>query len=134
IKIPEDIRSMNTNWLTKAEAHKQFKQSIGAIVVRFDEPKGVLVCVGYAPHEKTYMTGVAQKRAQMLSEMHFRNIKQKLVLLSRTEEAVKQLESTRGPFGSGFTGTHYSGASGQNFVVEVVVAEHLMGLAIGAHG
>ena len=134
IKIPDDIRSMNTSWLTKAEAHKQFKQSVGAIVVRFDEPKGVLVIIGYAPHEKTYMAGMAQKRAQMLSEMHFRNIKQKLVLLSRTEEAVKQLESTRGPFGSGFTGTHYGGGSGQNYVVEVVVAEHLMGLAIGAHG
>lgn len=134
IKIPEDIRNMNTSWLSKAEAHKQFKQSIDAIVVRFDEPNGVLVVVGYAPHEKTYLAGITQKRATMLSEMHFRNIKQKLVLLSRTEEAAKQLESTRGPFGSGFTGTHYGGSSGQNYVVEVVVAEHLMGLAIGAHG
>ncbi|CAG2102783.1 unnamed protein product [Medioppia subpectinata] len=134
IKIPEDIRSMNTSWLLKSEAHKQFKQFIGAIVVRFDEPNGVLICVGYAPHEKTYLASTTQKRAQMLSEMHFRNIKQKLVLLSRTEEAAKQLESTRGPFGSGFTGTHYGGSSGQNYLVEVVVAEHLMGLAIGAHG
>ncbi len=134
IKIPDDIRSMNTSWLSKAEAHKQYKQAIGAIVVRFDEPNGTLICIGYAPHEKTYLAGIAQKRATMLSEMHFRNIKQKLVLLSRTEEAAKQLESTRGPFGSGYTGTHYSGSSGQNYVVEVVVAEHLMGLAIGAHG
>ncbi|XP_054160548.1 fragile X messenger ribonucleoprotein 1 homolog B-like [Oppia nitens] len=134
IKIPDDIRSMNTGWLSKSEAHKQFKQFIGAIVVRYDEAKGVLICVGYAPHEKTYLAGITQKRAQMLSEMHFRNIKQKLVLLSRTEEAAKQLESTRGPFGSGFAGTHYGGASGQNYMVEVVVAEHLMGLAIGAHG
>jgi fragile X mental retardation protein len=134
IKIPDDIRSMNTSWLKKSEAHKQFKQFIGAIVVRFDEPNGVLICVGYAAHEKTYLASITQKRAQMLSEMHFRNIKQKLVLLSRTEEAAKQLESTRGPFGSGFTGTHYGGSSGQNYVVEVVVAEHLMGLAIGAHG
>lgn len=134
IKIPDDIRSMNTSWLSKAEAHKQYKQSIGAIVVRFDELKGILICIGYAPHEKTYLAGITEKRANMLSEMHFRNIKQKLVLLSRTEEAAKQLESTRGPFGSGYTGTHYGGPSGQNHVVEVVVAEHLMGLAIGAHG
>lgn len=36
-----------------------------------------------------------EQRAVMLAEMHFRNIKQKVVLLYRTEEAAKQLESTK---------------------------------------
>lgn len=31
----------------------------------------------------------------MIQNMHFRNISQKAMLLKRTEEAVKQLESTK---------------------------------------
>uniref|UniRef100_A0A6G5AAV9 K Homology domain-containing protein n=1 Tax=Rhipicephalus microplus TaxID=6941 RepID=A0A6G5AAV9_RHIMP len=57
----------------------------------------------------------------MMSEIYYRNLRQKLILLSKTEEAARQLESTRLQSSSGF-------------VEEFSVREDLMGLAIGAHG
>ncbi|GIY80801.1 synaptic functional regulator FMR1 [Caerostris extrusa] len=63
----------------------------------------------------------AKKRAMMLCEMHFRNLRQKVLLLNRTEEAARQLENTR-----------LNSTSGH--VAEFCVREDLMGLVIGAHG
>lgn len=40
-------------------------------------------------------TDTAKKRANMLCEMHFRNLRQKVLLLSKTEEAARQLEVIR---------------------------------------
>merc|ERR1719237_1704795 len=63
----------------------------------------------------------SRKRAEMLQDMHYRNISQRLVLLRRTEEAAKYLEQTKLQTSNGFT-------------EEFTVMEDLMGLAIGAHG
>lgn len=40
-------------------------------------------------------TDTAKKRANMLCDMHFRNLRQKVLLLSKTEEAARQLEVIR---------------------------------------
>lgn len=129
IPLPNDIRAMNTNWLLKEEAHRHFKQSIGALVVRYDAPKGSLVIIGYSPSEseKVFVASKLEHHATMLSEMHFRNLKQKLILLSDAEEASKQLVSTRS---SAKTNQNESGI----YEARVVVPENLMGLAIGSHG
>lgn len=128
LDVPQEILGMNTSLLTRSETHKQFRQSIGVIVVRFDEKEGKLICIGYAPQDKIYIGETTRKRATMLSEMHFRNLRQKIIMLTKNEEAAKQLELSKHPYGYG--SSHY----GQNYVIEVRVAEQLMGLAIGAHG
>uniref|UniRef100_V5GMG9 Fragile X mental retardation syndrome-related protein 1 n=1 Tax=Anoplophora glabripennis TaxID=217634 RepID=V5GMG9_ANOGL len=53
--------------------------------------------------------------------MHFRSLSQKVLLLKRTEEAARQLESTKLATIGGYSD-------------EFIVREDLMGLAIGAHG
>ncbi|XP_075590013.1 uncharacterized protein LOC124497870 isoform X2 [Dermatophagoides farinae] len=127
LAIPEDFKSFNTSWLLKEEAHRQFKLSISANVVRFDETKNCLVVIGYSqsPTEKSFIASKLENRAAMLSEMHFRNLKQKLILLGDAEEAAKKLESTRMPTNQNEHGFYEA---------RILVPENLMGLAIGAHG
>ncbi|RWS26024.1 fragile X mental retardation syndrome-related protein 1-like isoform X2 [Leptotrombidium deliense] len=140
IPLSEELKqlSINSTWLSKAEAHKQYKQSIDAIVVRYDDEKQCIIVIGYAPSDRQLAIQTMRKRATMLIDMHFRNLKQKMYLLMRTEEAAKQLESQRGPgsvSGYGSSGYHHSGGSGsQTYCIEFTVASQLMGLAIGSHG
>ncbi|GBO42520.1 Synaptic functional regulator FMR1, partial [Araneus ventricosus] len=94
-------------------AHKEFKKAIGAAVCKYNAEKKCLQIIGRQEGLK--------KRACMLSDMHFRNLRQKVLLLNRTEEAARQLESTR---------LHSNSGYGEEFTVR----EDLMGLAIGAHG
>jgi len=139
IPVSEDIRSIqgSTNWLSKSEAHRQFRMSIDAIAVRYDERKEALVVVGFSPSpDKKAAAAFLSKKAGMLSDMHFRNLRQKIFLLLRTEEAAKHLESTRGPtYPYAPAGLFSSGPGHSQFhQVEFQVAPALMGLAIGTHG
>ncbi|GIY54574.1 synaptic functional regulator FMR1 [Caerostris darwini] len=109
LEVPEDLRE----YAKVESAHKEFKKAIGAVICRFDSTKNCLIIIAKCD--------AAKKRAMMLCEMHFRNLRQKVLLLNRTEEAARQLENTR-----------LNSTSGH--VAEFCVREDLMGLAIGAHG
>ncbi|KAJ9576299.1 hypothetical protein L9F63_006843, partial [Diploptera punctata] len=109
IEVPEDLRE----YAKMDNAHKEFQKAIGAAICRYVPDRGVLNVISRSEHSK--------KRSSMLQEMHFRNLSQKVLLLKRTEEAARQLESTKL----------------QNILRysdEFSVREDLMGLAIGAHG
>ncbi|CAH2241359.1 jg15559 [Pararge aegeria aegeria] len=93
--------------------HKEFQKAIGAALVWYVPERGVLAAISRCE--------TSQKRAQMLQEMHFRNLTQKQLLLKKTEEAARQLECTRILHQGGYTD-------------EFSVREDLMGLAIGTHG
>ncbi|KOC63993.1 Fragile X mental retardation syndrome-related protein 1 [Habropoda laboriosa] len=109
IEVPEDLREF-----AKLEnAHKEFQRAIGAAVCRYVPERGVLLAI--SRHENLH------RHSSMLQEMHFRNLSQKVLLLKRTEEAARQLESTKLQTTGGYTD-------------EFNVREDLMGLAIGAHG
>lgn len=127
LAVPDDFKSFNVSWLIKDEVHRQFKVSIGANVVRYDDAKNCLVVIGYSPSltEKSFVARKLESRASMLSDMHFRNLKQKLILLNDAEEASKKLESTRMPTNQNEFGV---------FETRILVPENLMGLAIGSHG
>lgn len=62
-------------------------RAINACICRYVADRGVLSVVSRSEHTK--------KRASMIQEMHFRNLNQKVLLLKRTEEAARQLESTK---------------------------------------
>ncbi|XP_075536137.1 synaptic functional regulator FMR1 isoform X7 [Dermacentor variabilis] len=109
LDVPDDLREYSKD----DSAHKEFKKAIGAAVVRYIPSKQCLMVIARSE--------AAKKRAEMMSEIYYRNLRQKLILLSKTEEAARQLESTRLQSSSGF-------------VEEFSVREDLMGLAIGAHG
>ncbi|CAL7937492.1 unnamed protein product [Xylocopa violacea] len=109
IEVPEDLRE----FAKMENAHKEFQKAIGAAVCRYVPERGVLLAI--SRHENLH------RHSSMLQEMHFRNLSQKVLLLKRTEEAARQLESTKLQTIGGYTD-------------EFNVREDLMGLAIGAHG
>ncbi|XP_033213518.1 synaptic functional regulator FMR1 isoform X3 [Belonocnema kinseyi] len=109
IEVPEELRE----FAKMDNAHKEFQKAIGAAVCRYVPERGVLLAI--SRHENM------RRHSSMLQEMHFRNLSQKVLLLKRTEEAARQLESTKLQTIGGYTD-------------EFNVREDLMGLAIGAHG
>ncbi|XP_066252286.1 RNA-binding protein FXR1 isoform X1 [Euwallacea similis] len=108
IEVPEDVRDY-----CKKDTHKEFAKGIGAGRIFYNPEKAVLVVISSCE--------TSQKRAGLLQDMHFRSLSQKVLLLKRTEEAARQLESTKLATIGGYSD-------------EFHVKEDLMGLAIGAHG
>ncbi|XP_029609834.1 fragile X mental retardation syndrome-related protein 1 isoform X3 [Salmo trutta] len=108
ITVPEDLRDICAN----DNIHKDFRKAIGANCIFYSA----------ASHELTVLSTneTSVKRAALLSDMHFRSIRTKLMLMSRNEEATKHLETSK--------------QLASAYQEEVKVREDLMGLAIGSHG
>lgn len=108
IAVPEDLRDICAN----DNIHKDFRKAIGANCIFYSAQTHELIVLS------TNDTTV--KRATLLSDMHFRSIRTKLMLMSRNEEATKHLETSK--------------QLASAYQEEVRVREDLMGLAIGSHG
>ncbi|XP_053605320.1 RNA-binding protein FXR1 isoform X2 [Plodia interpunctella] len=134
IAVPDDLKDyLHDMHSAKVEnAHKEFQKVIGAALVWYVPERGVLAVIARCE--------TSHKRAQMLQEMHFRNLAQKFLLLKKTEEAARQLESTKIHNQGGFLEQLPRNAAGHGnddsnrYTDEFSVREDLMGLAIGTHG
>ncbi|VDO95487.1 unnamed protein product [Soboliphyme baturini] len=109
----DKVRPVNRNPPSlRQDAHQGFVKFIPNILVDYDKTTNELVV--------TSCYDVAINRAQLLSEIYMRNLRQKVVLLQRAEEATKMLQNTL--------------ISSCEHTEEFIVPYGLMGLAIGSHG
>lgn len=76
-----------SNCSCKKDNHKEFAKAIGAGRIFYNADKGALIVISRCESSR--------KRAALLQDMHFRSLSQKVLLLKRTEEAARQLESTK---------------------------------------
>ncbi|CAF1001722.1 unnamed protein product [Brachionus calyciflorus] len=109
-KVPDDLRE-----LYKSEnPSKDFRKVCNAISVYYDSDNHKLSVI--CDQE----SGI--KRATILSEMHFKTLRQKAMLIRKTNEIAQQIERNR------------QQQINSKFTEEFSVAKDLMGLAIGSHG
>lgn len=109
--VPDDLRDIYKS--DNLKEVKEFRKACGAISVFYDEKANTLSVI--CDQE----SGI--KKANILSEMHFKNLRQKVLLLKRTQELAQQIEKNRLQ-------------QTAKFSEEFRVAKDLMGLSIGTHG
>lgn len=83
LEVPEELREH----AKLDNAHKELQKTINAAICRYVPDKGNLLVISRYESSK--------KRALMIQDMHFRNLSQKVLLIKRTEDAARQLESTK---------------------------------------
>eukprot|EP00795_Rhopilema_esculentum_P016229 gene16229-7603_t len=109
----ERIRPVNKK-CKDSSVHAEFQKQSGAVSVVFHTDLNVLVVLSTSEE--------AIKRSAILSEMHFRSLRTKLLLQTRNEEASFQLENAKNQPHQG------------SILEQLKLPEDLVGLAIGAQG
>ncbi|CAG5133865.1 unnamed protein product, partial [Candidula unifasciata] len=107
LEVPPDLRE----GCQEETAIQEFRKHIGGAMVSYNPEDKSLHVLSTNPS--------VIKRASMIGDMFLRNMRQKVLLKQRTEEAVKKLQSTKIRSG---------------YMEEFQVRDELMGLAIGTHG
>jgi hypothetical protein len=124
IEVPNDLIAKNLELIQKSQTHEHFRRALAFISVTFVDHLKSLVCIWLAPNPIDHWIQITKRRALVLSEIHFRSLRQMFEMLTNLKGLREQRNSI----------DEVVKHNDNGFELFVKVEEHLIGLAIGTKG
>ncbi|XP_027196455.2 RNA-binding protein FXR1-like [Dermatophagoides pteronyssinus] len=116
LAVPFFLQQGDSKWLCNVDFHERFRKNVDNLInITYDDEKKLLICLGYTPDCTEYSKKKFNNQCQMLSDFHFRALKETHSLNKYLMPPIQNQNPNESS-------------------LRVFVAKNLLGLAIGKQG